>query len=289
MYFRFSVGDSHLWIVGATLAKRLLILVDGSAVYGKPAKGSFFTLVEWNVLDPQTFLTSADSTALPPLTTDPPVTQYPTIAKLPQTTLNKALDQSQQIPTRLLPHALAKDERFLPDSPIEDFILPVGGVEYGNWWHEIIEKIPWTQGPAICKIQLQDTLDSLPDIPGMQQRATNEITCFLASDTFAWLTSNQIAQTLVEVPFAHICNDSEWMEGIIDLIIITHNSEVIILDWKTNRPAKSENETTFAQHLTDTYRLQLAAYADAVQSATNRKVTKRLLFSTALGIQIEAE
>ena len=126
----------------------------------------------------------------------------------------------------------------------------------------------------------------VPPIAGMRERAAAESARFLASETFAWLTSSSIAQTLVEVPFAHICNDQQWMEGIVDLIVITQGGDVVVLDWKTNRPSGSESDADFALHLADVYRLQLAAYADAIESATGQKVTRQLLFSTTLGEQV---
>ena len=76
-------------------------------------------------------------------------------------------------------------------------------------------------------------------------------------------------------------NTKVIVQGVIDLIVIRDDG-VCIIDYKTNRGvSKSE--------LSDMYRLQLKLYSIAFEKATNLKVTKKFLYSFALGELIEID
>ena len=58
-----------------------------------------------------------------------------------------------------------------------------------------------------------------------------------------------------------------WMEGVIDLIVVTRHDELWILDWKTDRLLAGEREEDFRNRLKGHYAPQLAAYREVIEES----------------------
>jgi ATP-dependent exoDNAse (exonuclease V) beta subunit len=85
-----------------------------------------------------------------------------------------------------------------------------------------------------------------------------------------------------EMPFLWRMNDSECVEGIIDLAIYDRQANTWwIIDWKTNRV-----ESTKADWLKEHYEPQLAAYRAALRAITNASV-RAAIYSTMTGLWME--
>ena len=71
------------------------------------------------------------------------------------------------------------------------------------------------------------------------------------------------------------------VQGIIDLYYITHEDELVLVDFKTDFVENRDE-----QILVDKYKIQLELYKRALESATGRKVKNVYIYSTYLDKEI---
>lgn len=69
------------------------------------------------------------------------------------------------------------------------------------------------------------------------------------------------------------------IQGIID-VYFYEGDEVVVVDYKTDRVSQEEE-------LRERYRMQLSYYERALEMVTGKKVKERLLYSFALGKEVE--
>ncbi|MBV9658902.1 MAG: UvrD-helicase domain-containing protein [Verrucomicrobia bacterium] len=159
-----------------------------------------------------------------------------------------------------------------------------GGKDYGNWWHATLESYPWTHGAASARTEyLAGRLATIPaGEPELSERARFEVARFAESRAHAeFLHAGNVF--LPEAPFSYPRNAGEWLEGILDLAVLTHSGEVWIVDWKTDRRRQDETEAQLLARLAEKYGPQLRAYAEVFERGLGRRVSRLLLYSTPLG------
>ena len=69
-----------------------------------------------------------------------------------------------------------------------------------------------------------------------------------------------------------------------DLVLVTREKELWIVDWKTDRRRASDaDDASFLRRLAEKYGPQLQAYAEVFARGFGRPVSRLLLYSTVLG------
>ncbi|MBV8968376.1 MAG: UvrD-helicase domain-containing protein, partial [Verrucomicrobia bacterium] len=177
-------------------------------------------------------------------------------------------------PRLVRPHALADDSTILP----VHFGEPAGIYAYGSWWHEWAEHFPWLGDDAVQQEYVRQTNVS----PDFKERAEREIQLFLASSELGAIRENG-QLFLSEYPFSWARNELEWLEGVIDLLVVGKDHELWLVDWKTNQATSNEGTAAFRTRLREKYEPQLATYAEAIQSLAAERRIRRAIYSTALG------
>ena len=171
-----------------------------------------------------------------------------------------------------------------PNNADADTTPVIGGIDYGNWWHGVLQHYPWNESrPAARTHYLEEQCDKLDGVVEWTERARVELSLFAASTTHAeFLARGEVF--LAEMPFASPRNANEWLEGIMDLVIVTRQGETWIVDWKTDRRWSTDvGDQAFLRHLSDKYRPQLEAYAEVFAQGLGRPISRLLLYSTVLG------
>jgi ATP-dependent helicase/nuclease subunit A len=149
---------------------------------------------------------------------------------------------------------------------------------YGRWWHSFFQRMPWQSGIEKADALFQDFLAISPD----KRRSTAEwklVRQSLAADSFLkQFLSRKNVRINSEFPFAWSIDEHGCVEGLIDLLVIDPDAgECLLIDWKTNRIGKGEEE-----HLRLRYRPQIAAYWKSLREITKCDVEARI-FATATG------
>ncbi|MEM1158156.1 MAG: UvrD-helicase domain-containing protein [Verrucomicrobiota bacterium] len=274
----------RLLYVAMTRSKKTLVISD-PGIEGKPV--NFGGLVNWPEI--------RDSFASDLPAGQPPVAAQAksvTVARPSQQTAKVFSAWSQNVPERLLPHALCDQE----DKPDRDIDAEehrneagVGGVEYGSVWHEWIEGLPWAAGLDACRKyreqslqqRLQHGMDAI-----IHQRLQQETEIFFASETFHEVL-NHGKHFMPELPFLWPMMSKRWMEGVIDLLVLQGKNNWWILDWKTNRRLERENDRSFVRRLAEKYRPQLDAYTQICRQQNSQAQIRAGLYLTVSGSYFE--
>jgi ATP-dependent helicase/nuclease subunit A len=170
------------------------------------------------------------------------------------------------LPKRTLPHELARAPDMartaLHESgldtpfPANDAADPL---EYGIWWHETLEFVPWSGGQAAIEAHGAASLDRAARM-GFGPRAAEEWSRLLASEAWGLLGDARWTR-LAEVGIFAPMPPDQWIDGVIDLVL--HDPalrEVWIVDWKTNRRLAGEDDSALLGRLAAEYEPQLQAY-----------------------------
>jgi ATP-dependent helicase/nuclease subunit A len=195
-----------------------------------------------------------------------------------------------QLPQRLLPHQLAGETtdrlRSLRHeaSSEESRALPDGGeaIDYGLWWHETMEFMPWGQPTVEIKTYL-DEARAAAEALGFGQRADKELALLTGSGLFSELSASNWARLAELAVFAPIQEDA-WMDGVIDFAL--HDSgkkEVWVVDWKTNGRRAGEAPDAMRMRLLKEYAPQLRAYGEAMLHFFPAHGLRLWLYISALG------
>ena len=307
--------------VTLTRAKRLLVVPDGSRLYagGSP---NFQELAKWDALDlPALFDPPApapERASVAPHDTDP----GPPYFEENKRRLTRAAKISRQIPRRVLPSGLvhakeaappeahtdvrlldahgqsldAEDDRLLAaedaglmESVADEGLAGIGGIDYGNWWHAVLERYPWRAAHADERTAyLHDQRRQIATSVAWTARAAEELERFAASTAHGrFVAEGEVF--LPEMPFSHPRHAGEWMEGIMDLVVLTRGGkELWIVDWKTDRRRPSDpDDAAFLRRLAAKYAPQLQAYAEVFARGLGRPVDRLLLYSTVLGETVQ--
>ena len=291
--------------VTLTRAKRLLIAPDGRGLY-EGRNPNFLALARWNELDlPALFTNASDgSDPAPPPGVKGDAPEAPKLFREDKRRLARAAILSRQIPRRILPSGLVHDAekaagvgttdtppdgeddrlRASEDGERDEPLAGIGGIDYGNWWHAVMQHYPWASpDPAARARYLQEQRARVSAAVAWTARAHAELALLSDGAVHAeFLEHGEVF--LPEMPFSHPRNADEWIEGIMDLVLVTRRKELWIVDWKTDRRWSSDaDEKSFMRRLSEKYGPQLKAYAEVFARGFGRPVSRLLLYSTVLG------
>lgn len=243
----------RLLYVTLTRARRALVLPWGET----QVAGSFLDLwgadlAAW----PQAVAAKFEVPAAPPATAD---TTPAGITPAP------AGEMRVKFPQRVLPHQLAEKPDVVRTARHEsafDEPAPAGRedpVEYGVWWHETMEFMPWAGPETARQAHLKSAL-SLAAGKGFGERAAREIGLLQAGELWSRLISRHWS-SLAELSVVAPLGEAGWVDGVIDLVAEDAAAgELVVLDWKTNRPREGEEGGALLKRLAEEYRPQLEAY-----------------------------
>lgn len=197
-----------------------------------------------------------------------------------------ALDAAA-LPARILPHQLAhKPDQVRVAQELERGDEARGGgddpIQYGLWWHETVEALPWDAGDPALLAHGAAAVERAEAL-GFGSRGAQEWGRLLASPAFAELKSKRwtrLAELGIFAPLA----DRGWIDGVIDLVL--HDPvarETWVLDWKTNRRRAAETDEALLARLVAEYEPQLTAYADCLAEFFPGCRIRRLVFSSVAG------
>ncbi len=237
----------RLLYVTCTRAKNNLILINDSAFYPE-TQGSFAALL--GPLDLPAFSPCNAFTQEPPA---PPQRQ-----SLPDWQPARA----RVFPKIQTPSHFAAQKGFR-EAPDDGYLL---GKPYGQWWHSLMETLPWAQGPQAWEAHARPKLPSSPD----PQRAHAEFQRFLDSELAHALQASGAA-FWTELPFFYPQSPTLCWEGAVDLLVRTHEDRFWLIDWKTERQGPCE-----------AHFLQVQAYVEALK-ATLGAEPKAIVYFTAGG------
>jgi ATP-dependent helicase/nuclease subunit A len=169
-------------------------------------------------------------------------------------------------PRRILPHELA----LAPDMaraarhessggeppPAKDGADPL---EYGVWWHETLELMPWGGDPAAVEAHGAASMAKAAEM-GFEARGRDEWERLLASEPWRLMRDSRWTR-LAEVGIFAPLGPEGWIDGVIDLVLHDPSArEVWIVDWKTNRRGAGEDDAALLGRLAVDYERQLTAY-----------------------------
>lgn len=275
----------RLLYVAMTRARETLVLVDDKDLFKKDRPFSFADVMglckgvcppAWTGLPTAAELGPGASRL--PATPAPKLPAAPAVASgVPEA----ARERARQFAHRILPHALA---HYAPDgepearwSAAEDDGAPAGrdaAAAYGDWWHQLMECLPW---PVAVASQAALFEERLADCPA-PERARREWALLLASDIAGRLAFARLV-VHVEMPFLVPGKEDQCVEGLMDLAALDPGARHwLLLDWKTNLIAAGQ-----ADYLREMYRPQIQAYAEALRAITGGCVEAGL-YSTPLGL-----
>jgi ATP-dependent exoDNAse (exonuclease V) beta subunit len=149
---------------------------------------------------------------------------------------------------------------------------------YGRWWHSLFQQMPWQSGIEEADDVFQEFLVVSPD----KRRSAAEwklVRESLAGDSILkQFLSRENARVNSEFPFAWSIDEHACVEGLIDLLVIDSDAgDCLLIDWKTNRISKGEEEQLGLR-----YRPQIAAYWKALREIAKCDVAAGI-FATATG------
>ena len=297
--------------VTLTRAKRLLVVPDGRQLYDGRGP-NFLGLARWDELDlPALFTPPPERTddAAPAVAEDkaaPAVTPF----RQNKRRLSLAAKRSRQIPRRILPSGLvhgtgttaqtdtppegeddrlaASEDASLLGGEGNEPLAGVGGIAYGNWWHAVMQRYPWHPAEAAEREgYLAEQRALIADAVDWTARADAELSRLSTGAAHAEFLAQGVA-FLPEMPFSYPRQADEWIEGIMDLVVVTRDEQVWIVDWKTDRRWTADaDEPTFLRRLAEKYGPQLRAYAEVFARGFGRPIHRLLLYSTVLGKTVE--
>jgi ATP-dependent exoDNAse (exonuclease V) beta subunit len=197
------------------------------------------------------------------------------------------------LPRRVLPHQLAgapdlartalhESSQDLP-SPVRDAVDPL---EYGVWWHETLEFIPW-EGSDEAVAAHGAAAQARAMAGGFGDRAGADWARFLGSEPWRLMREprwHRLAEVGVFAPL----KDGEWIDGVMDLVLHDPGSgELWIVDWKTNRRRPGEGDAELLARLGREYQGQLAAYGGCTRAFFPGSAPRLWIYATEAGAWIE--
>lgn len=275
----------RLLYVAMTRARETLVLVDDKGLFKQTQPFSFADVLGLcqDVCPPD--WTSLSTAAAPvPGALPPPAAPVPKLPAAPAVASHvpeSARKRARQFAHRILPHALA---HYTPDeepearwSAAEDDGAPASrdaAAAYGDWWHRLMEGLPWPVAVASQAALFEERLAHCP----APERARREWALLLASDIAGRLALDRLV-VHTEMPFLVPGKEDQCVEGLIDLAALDPGARHwLLLDWKTNLITAGQ-----ADHLREMYRPQIQAYAEALRAITGGRVEAGL-YSTPLGL-----
>jgi ATP-dependent helicase/nuclease subunit A len=178
------------------------------------------------------------------------------------------------------PPTLVRPFQLADDSPVLhlQFAEAAGAYDYGRWWHTWIEMFPWANDFA----QWEEYARRAEPPAIYDDRARNEIIALLTNQKLREFCADA-AWFQAEFPFSWPKTSDEWYEGVVDLMIARSDKSLVVIDWKTNQAAESENPDALAVRLRQTYLAQLESYRAALEATGQTGPVQVAIYSTFLG------
>jgi ATP-dependent helicase/nuclease subunit A len=276
----------RLFYVTMTRAKRQLIVPDSLALYPVSEKGktpNFAKITGWDEVfaeapqEPMAAAAAVSSTIIAPVAE----TVLRPAAALD---LGAAQKAAASFARRIVPHQLAVHEP-LPEEVRTDsgpFTIGVGGIDYGLWWHETLEFFPWKSDRKGIDAYVQERLATLQPEDPTRVRAMKEIELLLAG-TLCTELGKECDAVLSEIQFAFPSTPETYIEGVIDLVAVGKDGELVLIDWKTNRPYDGEASASYEARIAGIYAGQLKAYAAVLSQGLGKTVKKTGVYLTPTG------
>ena len=264
----------RLLYVTLTRARRALILP-----HGEPAEeGSFLDL--WG----------AELSGLPRVSErqrEKLAAAFPELAP-PSVEEAPSLPSGVVFPRRVLPHQLAQKPDLVRiarhESAVEEAAMDSreDPLEYGVWWHETVEFLPWT-GPAADRDHYLEGVLQLAAKKGFEARATRELALLRKSGLWKDFISGEW-EIFAELSVVAPLGASEWVDGVIDLVAQKRaTGELHVVDWKTNQRRTEEADQELLERLAAEYRPQLRAYTSCLAGFFPQQRISWSVYSTATG------
>jgi ATP-dependent exoDNAse (exonuclease V) beta subunit len=184
------------------------------------------------------------------------------------------------VPSIPQPPALVRPFQLADDSPVLhlQFAEAAGAYDYGRWWHTWIEMFPWADDYGHWEEYI-----GRAEAPAIyDDRAREEMAALLANQKLREFCKDA-AGFQAEFPFSWPKTSAEWYEGVVDLMIARSDKSLVVIDWKTNQAAESENADALAARLRQTYLPQLESYRSAVEATGEAGPIEVAIYSTVLG------
>jgi ATP-dependent exoDNAse (exonuclease V) beta subunit len=193
------------------------------------------------------------------------------------------------LPARRLPHQLAHGldavRRLRHESMLDEpsaGILGEDAVDYGLWWHETMEYLPWESDGAGLEDYLAVALARARQM-GFGPRAAGEIAQLRATDFLADLRRAETTRLTELAVFAPV-DDHAWIDGVIDLVVHDPAARLVrVIDWKTNRLRPGETGEALLARLCEEYRPQLEAYGTCAGGFFPGCAVRLELYASAAG------
>ncbi len=264
----------RLLYVTLTRARRVLVLPAGEPA----AEGSFLDL--WG----------ADLSGIPGIAQVkfeiPPESQE--AAEGPVVVVPVPPASRVDFPQRLLPHQLAHQPdvvRTVRHESELDEPAPAGRedpIDYGVWWHETMEFMPWSGSERERETCLEKAL-VVAGQKGFAERATREFALLRRGDLWPELASGRwsiFAELSVVAPLGA----RGWVDGVIDLVAQDAVAgELLVIDWKTNRRRQGESDAGLLERLLVEYRAQLEAYGACLAQFYPQQRVRLGLYASGAG------
>jgi ATP-dependent exoDNAse (exonuclease V) beta subunit len=204
---------------------------------------------------------------------------------------NQTGSPAPAFPRRILPHELAGApdlsraslHESSQDEPLPARQVQADPLEYGVWWHETLEFMPWGGETGVVAAHGEASLAKAAAM-GFGDRAREEWDRLLASEPWGTLRDPRWTRLAEAGIFAPL-GPGEWIDGVIDLVL--HDpaaNEVWIVDWKTNRRRAGEDDAGLLGRLTAEYESQLSAYGRSARGFFPGSGLRLLVYSTAAGL-----
>lgn len=269
---RKSEEVQRLFYVTLTRARNTLVLIDDAELFGSTEKGlgqklyqasGFKNLPDQQQIEPNFSLKKIEESV--------EITPY---SPLIESDWNLARKDAQHFIYRVLPHNLAENLERDEEVPSAQ---AGAGIDYGLWWHQMCESMPWKNGPDGWQQHMNLWTSSSVHF----ERAQREVELFLKSDLLKMLEKKS-AHFHAEMLILHYLNSKECIEGVIDLaVFFPHERKWIVIDWKTNAITFNEIDA-----LKKTYQPQLFAYQRAIEEISQLPC-ESWIYATALGVLIK--
>lgn len=264
----------RLLYVTLTRARRSLVLPAGEA----PVAGSFLDL--WGA-DFKELPALAEAKFSVPTTRAKPADGSDEVGAAPASV-------RQVFPARLLPHQLARKPDVVRvvrhEAAADDPVQASGGdpIDYGLWWHETMEFLPWRANDAEMAAYL-DGSRARAEKQGFAARAGRELELLTASDLWRELRAWR-GPILSELSVMAPLNAVGWVDGVIDLVAQDDaQTETLVVDWKTNQRLAGESADSLLERLVLEYRPQLEAYGSCLNRIFPNQRIKLAVYATGIG------
>jgi ATP-dependent exoDNAse (exonuclease V) beta subunit len=286
---RYDQEMQRILYVALTRAEKTLVLIDDSALFQNQSRSqtkSFAELLSPSLEDHIFNAISWDPELIPEASIGDQAlrSSVDLAAELPKFTKEDfqiARLRAKDFPCRILPHTLVVREKgshlsqVFPGTDEEKGFMGKGAaVDYGIWWHQLMDSIPWNQGVEGWEKMFKVHLELSPD----RDRSQQEWTLFCSSEKIFHLQRSR-AGIRTEVSIFWVKTSKEVIEGVIDLLWVEPGSDqCLILDWKTDRV-----DVANVSKLIDQYAPQVQSYLFAVSELTGLKCQAKL-YSTSTGL-----